>query len=178
MLGWTMSKLADMLPRTPRPDCLLAAPHPYVCVSLHVGVCSCGGPPSLSEHQTTQLSPETCQTQLGHLPPSPPILSSSFLPLLPLLAPQTPAGGFDTLVLSSKGNISIFICFEDSKTLLSLSFLIPKLLLISIKQSAISLLHCVCFRCSVIDIDMIWEGKEQKSLRPICDDCFFFFCCF
>lgn len=82
MLGWTMSKLADMLPRTPWPVCLLPAPlspppHTHTssaCLSVFIYACVCvcvllwWWAPSLSEHQTTQLSPETCQTQLGHLP--------------------------------------------------------------------------------------------------------------
>lgn len=36
-----------------------------------------------------------------------------------------------------------------------------------------SLPHCVCFTYNVIDIDMIGEGKEQKSPSPIHSDCFF-----
>lgn len=166
----------------PSPSCSSTPPPPSACMCICVCVRFCGGPPSLSEHQTTQLSPETCQTQLGHLSPPPPstpptlILSSASLPLLPLQAPQTPAGSFDTGVLSSKGNISIFICFEDSRTLLPLSS--SRTASHQHKRVCLSLLHCVCFRCSVIDIDTIWEGKEQKSLRPIHDDCFSFFCCF
>lgn len=83
-----MSKLADMLPRTPWPDRLWASDH------------------------TAQ--PWDLSNTAGTSPP----LSPSLHPLLPLLAPQTPAGSFDTEVVSSKGSISIFICFEDSKALL------------------------------------------------------------
>lgn len=88
-------------------------PTPQSCSS---GPCS----PSLSEHQTTQPSPETCQTQLGHLPPHPPTLILFASPVL--RAPQTPAGSFDTGVSSREvggwGGVSIFICLKDSRTLL------------------------------------------------------------
>ena len=135
-----MSKLADMLPRTPWPDRLLAAappPRPSVCVCVCVCVCV-GGGGTLTLTLLLRASDHTAQpwdlsNTAGTSPPFPtPLLllppppssssssSSSSLPLLPLLAPQTPAGSFDTGVLSSKGSISIFICFEDSRTLLPL----------------------------------------------------------
>lgn len=127
MLGWTMSKLADMLPRTPWPVCLLPAPlspppHTHTssaCLSVFIYACVCvcvcfyggGHPPSPSiRPHSSALRPVKHSWDISPTPLSPsprlnsyPILSSAFLPLLPLLAPQTWAGSFDTGVSRSKG---------------------------------------------------------------------------
>lgn len=107
-----MSTLADVLPGT---LCPVRTPAVH-CVSLHVrvyGVCMCVCalsflPPSLSirPHSSAlkpvkhswDISPPQPRHLLPHLPSS---LPSYPTPLL--LSPQTPAGSFDTGVLSSEG---------------------------------------------------------------------------
>lgn len=145
MLGWTMSKLADMLPRTPWPVCLLPAPlsppphtHTHilsvsVCLYICMCVCVCafmvvGTLPLRASDHTAQ--PWDLSNTAGTSPPprslrhpaSTPIPSSpppSYLSSPSLL----PRLGLEALIQGcreAKGNISIFICFEGSETLLPL----------------------------------------------------------
>ena len=180
-----MSKLADMLPRTPWPDRLLAAappPRPSVCVC----VCVVGGG-TLTLTLLLRASDHTAQpwdlsNTAGTSPPFLPPLSSPLPDSSPPPPPRSPDSGRKLWYrgVEQRGEHFHFYLLRRLQDPPPFSPH-PELLLISIKESAAtSLLHCVCLRCCVIDIDMIWEGKEQKSLRPIHGDVFFFpsFCCF
>lgn len=154
-----------------RPDCPPPPPPVYVCLCVFLKE---GG---ASDH-TAQ--PWELSNTAGTSPPPPPPLAVSYpllllpLPLFPLLAPQTSAGSFDTGALSSVGehfHLYLLGRLWDPPP----PFLMPNCLSSAWKK--LPCLLCVCFRRSVIDIDMIWEGRERKSLRPIRDD-LSLFCCF
>lgn len=175
-----MSKLADMLPRTPWPDCLLVPPPSPPSVYACACMCVLWGdhPPSLSiRPHSSALRPVKHSWDISPPLPPPPTQLLSSPPPSYLSSPSTlPRLQQEALIQGCWAARGAFPFLSASKTPRP-SSLSPSLL-INIKESAMSLLHCVCFRCSVIDIDMIGEGKEQKSLRPIHNDCFSFLCCF
>ena len=107
MYGWTMSKLADVLPRTPWPDCLHSCPPwcvcVWVCVCVRVRFFVEGHTPSPSNRpHSSALRPVKHSWDISPPPLSLPPAPDSH-PLLPLRAPQTPAGGFDSGGVEQQG---------------------------------------------------------------------------
>lgn len=142
-------------------------------------VCFSGGPrpalppsPSIRPHSSA-LRPVKHRWDISPFPPSllPPSCSS-FLPLRPPSPCSPDSSKLWYRGVEQRGKQFHFYLLRRLRGATHCSSH-PEILLISIKQAAMSRL-CVS-KSSATDTGMITKGKEQPSLWPIHNDCFSFF---